>query len=67
VTETLDLPSIDRKADFEQLQQIARLSADAEVVSVIDGRLGTQGAVFLEILLDPRLLAVDVQRGSYVL
>jgi hypothetical protein len=67
VTETLDLPSIDRKADFEQLQQIARLSADAEVVSVIDGRLGTQGAVFLEILLDPRVLAVDVQRGSYVL
>jgi hypothetical protein len=67
MTETLDLPSIDRKADFEQLQQIARLSADAEVVSVIDGRLGTQGAVFLEILLDPRLLAVDVQRGSYVL
>jgi hypothetical protein len=48
MTETLDLPSIDRKADFEQLQQIARLSADAEVVSVIDGRLGTQGAVFLE-------------------
>jgi hypothetical protein len=49
VTETLDFeqPSIDGKADFEQLQQIARLSADAEVESVIDGRLDTQGAVFL--------------------
>src|SRR5215813_2528723 len=68
VTETLDFeqPSIGGKADFAQLRQIVQLSADAEVVSVVDGRLGTQGAAFLVILLDPRMLVIDVQRRSYV-
>src|SRR5215813_6473577 len=69
VTETLDFeqPSIGGKADFAQLRQIVQLSADAEVVSVVDGGLGTQGAVFLVILLEPRVLVVDVQRGGDVL
>ena len=45
VTETLDFeqPSIGGKADFAKLRQIVQLSADAEVVSVVDGRYAGRG------------------------
>ena len=69
VAQTLDFeqPSIGRKADLAQLRQIVQTLADAEVVAVVDGGLGAQGPVFLVILLDARVLVVDVQGRSHVL
>src|ERR1700739_1091405 len=67
VAEPLDLdqPLIGRKSDRAQLCKIVQAFADAKVVSVVDGRLGPQGPVFLVVLLDARILVVDVQgRGD---
>src|ERR1700680_4457749 len=41
--------------------------ADTEVVGVVDGGLGAQGAVFLVVLLDPCVLVIDVQGRGDVL
>src|SRR5712672_4630318 len=60
-------PAIGRKADLAQLRQVVQALADAEVVAVVDGRLGTQGPIFLVILLDPRVLVIDVQGRGDVL
>ena len=49
------------QADLAQFWQIVRTLADAEVVAVVDGGLGTQGLIFLVILFDPRVLVIDVQ------
>src|SRR6201981_3058184 len=61
----LDQPLIGRKSDCAQLCKIVQAFANAEVVSVVDDRLGPQGAVFLVVLLDARVLVIDVQgRGD---
>src|SRR5246127_4610412 len=57
----LDQALIGRKSDRAQLCKIVQAFADAEVVSVVDGRLGPQGPAFLVILLDARVLVIDVQ------
>src|SRR5246127_416240 len=54
----LDQPLIGRKSDCAQLCKIVQAFADAEVVSV-DGRLCPQGATFLVVLLDARVLVID--------
>ena len=38
-------PPIGRKSDCAQLGQIVQAFADPEVISVVDGRLGRQGAI----------------------
>src|SRR5216683_5157064 len=58
---------VGRKTDFAQLRQIAQTPADAEIVAVVDGGLGAQGAVFLVVLLDPGVFVIDVQGRCYVL
>ena len=68
--QTLDVeqPSIGHKADLAQLRQIVQALADAEVIGVVDRSLGTQGPIFLVILLlDARVLVVHVQGRSDVL
>ena len=69
MAQTLDVeqPSIGRKADLAQLRQIVQALADAEVVGIVDRRLGAQGPILLVILLDARALVVDVQGRSDVL
>src|SRR3984893_16607776 len=69
VAQTLDVeqPSIGHKADLAQLRQIVQALADAEVIGVVDRSLGTQGPIFLVILLDARVLVVDIQGRSDVL
>ena len=64
MAEALDVEqtSVGRKADLPQGGQILQPFADAEVAGVVDGGLGAQGAAFLVVLLDPRVLVVDVQR-----
>src|SRR6201981_3215520 len=57
----LDEPLIGRKSDRAQLRKIVQAFSNAEVVSVVDGRLGPQGPVFLVVLLDARVLVIDVQ------
>ena len=67
VAESLDVQetSVGLKADLPQGGQIMQPFADAEVAGVVDGGLGAQGAAFLVILLDPRVLVVDVQRRRH--
>jgi hypothetical protein len=66
MAEALDLEqaAIGRKTDFTLFWQIAQTLANAEIVSVVDGGLGAQGAVFLVILLDARVLVIDSGMGS---
>ena len=50
------------EADPLQVVKVLQPSADVEVVGVVDHRLGAQRAPLLVVLLDPRVLVVDVQR-----
>ena len=52
------------KADVAQSGQVMQAFADAEVVGIVDGGLGAQGALLLVILLDARVFVVDVERGG---
>ena len=66
MAEALDLEhsAVGCEPDLPQLWEIVQASADPEVVSVIDRRLGSQCPVFLVILLDAldaRVLVIDVQ------
>src|SRR6201988_2481114 len=63
----LDQPLIGRKSDRAQLCKIVQAFADAEVVSVVYGRLGPQGSVFLVVLLDARVLVIDIQGWGDIL
>src|SRR6516162_11182224 len=65
MAEALDFEqaAVGGKADLAQVGQVDQTLADAEVVGVVDGRFGAQGALFLVILLDPRALVIDVQGG----
>ena len=65
VAELLELEqaAIGGKADVAQLRQVGEAPADAEVIAVVDRGLGSERAAFLVVLLDPRALVVDVQRG----
>ena len=69
MAETLDAQqaSIGGVTQLFELIKVVQQSADVEVVAVVDGGLGAQRAAFLVILLDARVLVVDVQRGHYVL
>src|SRR5215471_3567984 len=62
-----DEPLIGRKPDRAQLRKIVQAFADPEVISVVDGRLGPQGPVFLVVLLDARVLVIDVQGWGDIL
>jgi len=53
--------SIGSKADLPQSGQILQALADGEIARVVDGRLGAECASFFVILLDPRVLVIDVQ------
>src|SRR5579859_6735222 len=74
LTETFDFEntSVGLKADLPQRWQVTQSFADGKVAGVVDGCLGA-GAHFahcgnlLEILLDARVLIVDVQRGNHTL
>src|SRR6516165_8899212 len=47
-----------------QFGEVMQAFADAEVVAVVDGGLGAQGALLLVILLDASVFVVDVERGG---
>src|SRR6266576_2546935 len=69
MTDMLDIEqaAVGRKTDFAQLRQMTQTPADAEIVAVIDGGFGAQGAVFVVVLLDPGVFVKDVQGRCYVL
>ena len=52
------------KADVAQFGQVMQAFADAEVVGIVDGGLGAQGALLLVVLLDASVFVVDVERGG---
>src|SRR5215831_3861840 len=54
--------SVGCKADLAQLSKILDTAADTKVACVVDGRFGSQCLQQLVILLDTRLLVVDMQR-----
>src|SRR5262249_31030290 len=54
--------SVGCKADLAQLSKILDTAADTKVACVVDDRLGSQCLQQLVILLDTRLLVVDMQR-----
>jgi len=64
VAEALDAEqaSVGGEADLLQIIEVPQPATDIEVVRVVDDRLGAQRAPFLVVLLDARVLVVDVQR-----
>jgi hypothetical protein len=66
VTEALDFeePAVGAEADVTQFRQVVQSFADGEVVGVVDGRLGTQSALLLVILLDPGVFVIDVESAA---
>ena len=56
--------SVGLKADSPQSGKVRQPLADAEVARIVDRGLGPQGAALLVVLLDPRMLVIDVQRAS---
>lgn len=52
--------SVGREADLPQSREILESFADLEVAGVIDGGFGAQGAALFVVLLDARLLVVEV-------
>jgi hypothetical protein len=63
VADSLDVEqtSVGSKADLPECGKVVKPPAYVEVASVVDGGLGSQGAAFLVILLDPRGLVVHVE------
>src|SRR5262249_21206674 len=54
--------SIGCKADLAQLRKVFEASADTKVTCIVDSGFGSQCLQQLVILLDTRLLVVDMQR-----
>jgi hypothetical protein len=72
VAETFDFEktSVGLKADLPQRRQVTQPLADVEVAGVVDGRLraGSDLGYFrnlLEVLLEARVLVIDVERGDH--
>ena len=65
VADSLDAQeaSVGLKADLPKCGEVLQQLADAEVASVVDRGLGAKPSVLLVVLLDTRVLVVDVQRG----
>src|SRR5579863_7161245 len=52
--------SVGLKADLPQSRQVLQQFSDAEVACVVEGGLGAQRAPFFVVLLDARVLVVDM-------
>src|SRR5258706_5992187 len=68
VAEALELDqwAVGRKADLAQLWKVMQAPADSEVVGIVDGGFSAQGSIFLVILLDARVLVIDVQGRGHI-
>lgn len=60
----LQQATIGLEADGPQGGQVDEFASNAKVAGVVDGGLGAQGVVELEVLLDLRVLIADMQRGD---
>jgi hypothetical protein len=69
VAQPLDFeqPAIGGKTYRAQLGEIVQTPAHPEIIGVVDRSLCTQGPIFFVILLDPRMLVIDVERWGDVL
>lgn len=56
--------SVGRKTDFAQCGQITEGPPKGEVVGVVDGVFGAQGAAFFVVLFDSGVFEVEVERGD---
>src|SRR2546426_925981 len=63
----VEQPLVDLVADLEQRLEVSvgEQAADAEVAGVVDGRLGAKRPTLFEVLLDLRVLVVDLERGLH--
>lgn len=63
MADPLDLQefAIDLVAEIAQVREIRHRLGDIEIVRVVDGGLGAQGALLLEVLLDVRGLVLDME------
>ena len=55
-------PRVDGPPDLDERGQVLQAPADAEVVGVVDGRLGAQRPIELPVLLDLRAAVLDLER-----
>ena len=59
----LEDAAVDVIAQGAEVAQVRQPPSDAEVIGIVEGGLGAQGALLLEILLDPTVLVGDVHAG----
>src|ERR1041385_2920451 len=57
-------PVVDVPGDGEEIGQVRKPAADADVVGIVDDGLGTKGPIELEVLLDPGALVFDGELGN---
>jgi hypothetical protein len=64
VGDILDLQQapVGLKADLPECGQVLQLFTDSKIARIVDGGLGAKRTSFFVILLDSRVLVVDVQR-----
>jgi hypothetical protein len=63
----LEQATVDVAAQLDEAGQVLQLAADPEVVGVVEGGLGTEGAVELPVLLEAGVPVTDLQAGVDVL
>ena len=56
--------SVGCKADLAQFGKVYDASANTKITRVVDGRFGPESLPLLVVLLDTRLLVIDMQRGD---
>src|SRR6266545_3055011 len=60
-----DEAPVDVAHDGAQVREVGQRLADAEVIGVVNHRLGAEGPALLEVLLEPRVLVFDGELGLH--
>jgi len=61
----LQHPTVDALPQGPEVAEVSQPPSDAQIVGVVDGGLGTQGALLLEVLLDMAAFVLDIHARGH--